>query len=332
MHLKKIFLKSITHSTLELKQYKSPIEQLDFRFKYIEEFINNAKINKIDCIVSRGGLIRPIPTGSYKINQKMLDDLTHNRFGSHVSNISPILAKRLANKFHCIAIIVDPEAVDEFIPLAYYSGIKAIKRRSQLHALNIRAIALEACDDLNLIFTQANFITVHLGGGITVAAIKQGKIIDANNALEEGSFSPNRGGHLPTTQLVDLCFSGQYKNAKELNNLLTTQSGLVGYLGTDDGQEILSRIKKGDTKAKEVLEAMAYQISKEIGAMATVLSGKVNAILITGGFARPPLLDWIKHSVDWIAPIYSYPGSHEQEALAKAGARFLTGNEKLKEY
>jgi len=332
MHLTEIFLENIAHNSLELKQFNTPIEQLDFRFKYINEFINNANIDKIDCIVSRGGLVRPILTGSYEINKKMLDDLTHNRFGSHVSNISPILAKRLAERFHCIAIIVDPEAVDEFIPLAYYSGTKAIKRRSQLHALNIRAITLNACEDLNLILTQTNFIAAHLGGGITVAAIEQGKIIDINNALEEGSFSPNRAGHLPITQLVNLCFSGQYKNAEELNSVLTTRSGLIGYLGTDDGREILSRIKKGDAKAKEVLQAMAYQISKEIGAMAAVLSGKVDAILITGGFARPPLLNWIKRYVDWIAPIQIYPGSYEQEALAKAGARFLTGNEKLKEY
>ena len=210
--------------------------------------------------------------------------------------------------------------------------MNTIKRQSQLHALNIKAITLNACQDLNLVLTQANFIVAHLGGGITIAAIERGRIIDANNALNEGPFSPNRAGNLPTTQLVNLCFSGRYKNANELNNKLTTQSGLFGYLNTDNGQEILNRIKKGDSNAEEVLQAMVYQIAKNIGAMAAVLSGKLNAILITGGFARQPLLDWIQNYVGWIAPIYSYPGSYEQEALAKAGARFLTGKEKLKTY
>jgi butyrate kinase len=332
MHLKEIFSQDIDHNFHALKNYRLPIDQLEFRLNHIQAFIKKSTIKRIDCIVSRGGLVRPLKTGSYEINQKMIDDLTANRFGSHVSNLSPLLAKRLAEQFHCPAIIVDPVAVDEFISLAYYSGFKPIKRRSQLHALNIRAIMLLACHDLNLQLDKVNFIVAHLGGGITIAAVRNGRMIDVNNALDGGPFSPNRAGSLPTTQLVDLCFSGQYKSASELNRILTSQAGLLSYLGTADGREIVKRITAGDKKAKEAFKAMAYQISKEIGAMATTLLGNVSAILITGGLARNPLLKWIRTSTEWIAPIHVYPGSHEQEALAKAGARFLAGKETLKTY
>jgi butyrate kinase len=333
MCLKEVFCQSVEHDRNELKHYKSPIDQLEFRLKHIKSFIKKSNITKLDCIVSRGGLVRPVKTGSYRINEKMIDDLSSNRFGSHVSNLSPILAKRLAEQFHCPAIIVDPVGVDEFIPLAYYSGLESIKRRSQLHTLNVRAVMLLACQDLNLPIEHANFIIAHLGGGITIAAVERGRIVDVNNAIDGGPFSPNRAGSLPITQLVNLCFSGKYKNANKLNRVLTSQAGLLSYLGTDNGREIVKRIKAGDLKAKEVFEAMAYQISKEIGAMAAVLSGKVNAILMTGGLSKNTLLiEWIKKSTGWIAPIHLYPGSYEQEALAKAGARFLAGEEKLKTY
>ena len=332
MELEEVFCNNVMHDVNVLKRYKDPIDQLDIRLKCISDFIDKTSVKKLDCIVSRGGLIGPVSAGSYVINDKMLNDLKSNRFGRHVSNVSPLLAKQLSKQFNCPAFIVDPVAIDEFTALARYSGFKEIERRSQWHALNVRAIIARACQDLNVSSGKANFIIAHLGGGITIAASSHGKVVDVSNAIDGGPFSPNRAGSLPTTQLVNLCFSGGYQSAKELNNVLTKQSGLVSYLGTDNAKEIFQRINEGDKKAKEVFHAMAYQIGKEIGSMAVVLKGKIDAILLTGGLARPTLVDLIKIYTGWIASIHVYPGGREQEALAEAGARFLSGKEQLKQY
>jgi butyrate kinase len=262
----------------------------------------------------------------------MIDDLSSDRYGSHASNLGALIAERIASAFNCPCLIADPVGVDEFDPLSRYSGLPGMERRCQSHALNIRATARKAAKNLNTTLEEANFIVAHLGGGISIAPLYLGRIIDVNNAYDGGPFSPQRTGSLPTTQLVELAFSGKYKSAEELNYTLTRKSGLLAYLGTDDGREIRKRIEQGDQQAAQVYQAMAFQIAKEIGAMASVLKGRVKAIIITGGMAHPPLTDWIKERTDWIAPLHLYPGEHEMTALAEAGLRFLLGQEKLKDY
>ena len=327
-----VFLQNIKHDPEILGKWKNPIEQLDFRVSAVEDFLASHEIKKLDAVVGRGGLVKPIPAGSYKITKAMLEDLRKAKYGIHASNLGALIADIVGGHYSCPAFIADPVGVDEFEPLARYSGFPGMERKCQSHALNIRAMARRAASEENATMFDINFIVVHLGGGISVVPLKKGKIVDVNNANDGGPFSPQRTGSLPTTQLVNLCFSGKYKNAKELNYIITKKSGLLGYIGTDDGIEITARIEKGDTKALEVFQAMAYQISKEIGAMAVVLKGDVNSIVLTGGMAHPPLTDWIKDATNWIAPIRVFPGENEMLALAEAGLRYLSGTEELKDY
>jgi butyrate kinase len=330
--LQQLAYQNIEHDNELLKKHKNLLEQIDFRTECVLKFLDEAKIIKIDCIVSRGGLVRPVAAGSYAINDKMIDDLANSRYGAHASNLGVLIASKLTEQFKCQALIVDPVGVDEFNPLARYSGLLEMERRAQSHALNIRATARLAAKELGLVLEKANFIVAHLGGGFSIVPLEHGKIVDANNANDGGPFSPQRAGSLPITQLVKLAYSGQYKTEKDLIYKLTREAGLLGFLGTDNGKEIINRINNGDEKAKEVFQAMGYQIAKEIGAMATVLHGKVDAIIITGGLARSPLIDWIKASVEWIAKVYAYPGEMEQQALAEAGARVLRKEEDLRTY
>ncbi len=332
-HVNSILEEDIEHSHQDLEKYEKLIDQLPMRTNCVKTFINRSNIKNFDCIVSRGGLVRPVEAGSYKINGKMLDDLSNNSFGTHASNLGALIADTISQEFNnCPAIIIDPPSVDEFNPLARYSGFPDIERKSQLHALNIRITAKKAAQDLKTNLTDVNFIAAHIGGGISVVPLQKGRMIDANNALDGGPFSPTRAGTLPITQLVDLCYSDKYPSAKALINVLLKESGLFGYLGTADGKEIIQRIQECDKKAEEVFTAMAYQISKEIGAMAAVLKGDVRAIILTGGLARQPLTDWITAQTNWIAPVLIYAGEQEERALAEAGARFLHGQETLKEY
>ena len=291
-----------------------------------------ADVEAIDCVAARGGMVRPLPSGIYEINQSMIDDLESCVYGSHASNLGAVLAREIANKYACPAIIADPVGVEEFKEMARFSGLRGIERKSFSHALNIRATARRAADECGLEFRESKFVVAHLGGGISVAAVEGGKIIDVNNSNEGGPFTPQRTGTLPVLQLVDLCYSGEYRHADDLKRMLTTEGGLSSYLGTDSVREVLRRIDGGDDYARRVLHAMVYQMGKEIGAMASVLRGRVDAVLLTGGFARPPVTDWLSAIVDWIAPVRVFPGEHEMTALAAAALRFLTGVETLRRY
>jgi len=323
---------NITYKPDQLEKLKSSITQLTLRTQSVKDFLKKNQVTRLHAVAGRGGLVRPISAGSYKINKKMIDDLSSERYGSHASNTGALIAHKIAAAFSCPSLIVDPVEVDEFDPLSRYTGLPGMERRCQSHALNIRATARKAAKKLNTTLEKTNFIVAHLGGGISIVPLYRGRIIDVNNAYDGGPFSPQRTGSLPTTQLVELAFSGKYKSAEELNYILTRKSGLLAYLGTDDGREICKRVERGDQQAVQVYQAMAFQIAKEIGAMASVLKGKVKAILITGGMAHPPLTDWIRERTDWIAPLHLYPGEHEMTALAEAGLRFLLGHEKLKDY
>ncbi|MGB9831956.1 MAG: butyrate kinase [Caldisericum exile] len=330
-----LFEKTIRHSSEELKDFKSIIDQYDFRVNVIEKELkeNGFDLRDFDAFVGRGGLLHPIESGTYRVNDDMLKDLMECRYGEHASNLGAIIAYNLAQKVHKPAYIVDPVVVDEMEPLARYSGLKGIERKSIWHALNQKAVARRAAKDLGKRYEDVNLVVVHLGGGISVAAHKKGRTIDVNNALNgDGPFAPERAGGLPTISLVDLCMSGKY-SYEEMKKMLAGKGGLVSHLGTNNALEVEERIEKGDSYARLVYEAMAYQVAKTVGEMATVLYGEVDAIVLTGGIARSQMLtDWIKERVSFIAPVLIYPGEDEMRALLEGALRVLRGEEKEKIY
>jgi len=327
--------KTIRHSSEELKDFKRIIDQYDFRVKVIETELNanGFKLEDFDAFVGRGGLLHPIESGTYRVNEAMVQDLKECRYGEHASNLGAIIAYNLGEIAKKPAYIVDPVVVDEMEPLAKYSGLKGIERKSIWHALNQKAVARRAAKDLGKKYEEVNLIVVHLGGGISIAAHKKGRTVDVNNALNgDGPFAPERAGGLPTISLVDLCMSGKY-TYEEMKKLLAGHGGLVSHLGTNSAMEVEERIKKGDTYAKLVYEAMAYQIAKTIGEMATVLKGRVDAIVLTGGLANSSMLtNWIKEHVSFIAKVLIYPGEDEMRALLEGTLRVLKGEEKEKIY
>ncbi|MGC8575563.1 butyrate kinase [Caldisericum sp.] len=330
-----LFEKTIRHSSEELKDFKSIIDQYDFRVNVIEKELkeNGFDLRDFDAFVGRGGLLHPIESGTYRVNDDMLKDLMECRYGEHASNLGAIIAYNLAQKVHKPAYIVDPVVVDEMEPLARYSGLKGIERKSIWHALNQKAVARRAAKDLGKRYEDVNLVVVHLGGGISVAAHKKGRTVDVNNALNgDGPFAPERAGGLPTISLVDLCMSGKY-SYEEMKKMLAGNGGLVSHLGTNNALEVEERIEKGDSYARLVYEAMAYQVAKTVGEMATVLYGEVDAIVLTGGIARSQMLtDWIKERVSFIAPVLIYPGEDEMRALLEGALRVLRGEEKEKIY
>ena len=308
-------------------------DQLEQRTALIKQWLDASPVaDKIKAVVGRGGLLKPISSGTYTVNDAMIEDLHRGVQGEHASNLGGLIARKLAEPLGVPAYIVDPVAVDEFIPEARISGIPEISRRSLSHALNIKAVAHRAARDLGQQLADINMIVVHLGGGISVAPLREGRMVDVNNANEGGPFSPERTGGLPVRDVVKMAYSDKYTE-KELLSVFTRKGGLLAYLGTNDGQEIASRIADGDEQAELVFRAMAYQVAKEVGAMAAVLCGKVRAIVLTGGLAHSELLTgWIKDRVRFVAPVLVFPGEDEMQALAEGALRVLTGAEKPQEY
>ncbi|MEN3037990.1 MAG: butyrate kinase [Candidatus Kryptonium sp.] len=329
-----IDLKVLRHSSDEISKFKNLWDQFDFRLNIILEFLNerNLKPSDFSAVVGIGGLLRPVKGGTYRVNEKMLEDARNNFQGEHPSNLGCALAYEIAKLGGIEAFTVDPVSVDEFEPLARYSGHPLIQRRSLSHALNIHATARLASEKVGKNYEEANFVIAHLGGGISVCPVKGGKIIDANDASSDGPFSPERTGGLPLQPFISLCFSGKYTE-QEIRKMVMGKGGLVAYLRTNDASEVEKRINSGDEYAKEVYEAMAYQIAKEIGAMATVLKGKIDAIVLTGGLANSKMLvNWITERVSFIAPVLIFPGEDEMRALALGALRVLRGEEEAKEY
>ncbi len=335
--LKECFTTIIRHSVDELSNYHNIADQYDFRKEIIIKTLkeNNINIATLDAVVGRGGLIKPIPSGIYRVNQAMLDDLRIGYMGEHASNLGGILAWELAkhSKNPQNAFIVDPVVVDELDEIARYSGRPELPRISIFHALNQKAVARRYARNKGLRYRELNLIIAHLGGGITVGVHKNGRVIDVNNGLDgEGPFSPERAGTLPVGALAKLCFSGKYQ-LHEVRKMITGNGGLVAYLGTNDANEVEKRIAKGDEKAKIVYSAMAYQIAKEIGACATVLNGKVDAIILTGGLAFSNILvNMIKERVEFIAKVEVYAGEDEMLALTENVYFALKGDLPIKEY
>ena len=330
-----IFEETLRHSVEELKDFKKIADQYEFRLNIIEDALvkNGVKIEDLDAIVGRGGLLKPIEGGTYTVNETMLKDLKEGIQGEHASNLGGILANDLAKKANGEAFIVDPVVVDEMEDIARISGLKEIERKSIFHALNQKAVARRHANAINKKYEDLNLIVVHLGGGVSVGGHKKGKVVDVANALDgEGPFSPERSGSLPVGDLAKLCFSGKYTE-EEIGKMILGKGGIVSYLGTNSAIEVSDRAKAGDSEAELVYKAMAYQVSKEVGAISAVLKGDVDGILLTGGIAYDEdFTAWIKESVAYIAEVTIYPGEDGLSALAEGGLRVLRGEEESKVY
>jgi butyrate kinase len=333
LEAEEIASESINHTAEEISQFHSIIDQAPERKKIVLEVLkkHNIDLSSFKAVIGRGGILKPLEAGTYTINDKLIEDLK-NSPREHASNLGGIIAREIAEEIDVPAYIADPVSVDEFTDIARISGIKGIERESLLHTLNIRANAFRYAKEQGKKLEELNLIVAHLGGGISIAPIKKGKIVDVNNANDGGPFSPERTGSLPNKALIHLCYSGKYSE-KELIKLITHQGGLVSHLGTNDVREVVKKMEQGDNYAKLVFEAMCYQIAKEIGAMATVLKGKIEAIVLTGGIAHNKILvKKIKDRVGWIAPLVVYPGEEEMKALAQAVIRVVNEVEKTKTY
>lgn len=333
---KNVFLKNIKHSVEELKPYKSVAEQYEFRKERILKELSEAgqEINTLNCIVGRGGLVKPIPSGVYEINDDLKADLVNAPLGEHASNLGGLIAEDIAKSLSNVkAFIADPVVVDELEDIARISGHPEFVRVSIFHALNQKAIARKYATENNLIYEDINLIVAHLGGGVSVAAHRKGRVIDVNNALDgDGPFSPERSGSLPTGQLAKACFSGKY-SYDDIKQMIKGKGGFTAYLGTNDAYEIEMKAKGGDKYAQFISDAMAYQVAKEIGSMAAVLKGEVNAILLTGGIAyNKDFCSFVEEMVKFIAPMKIYPGEDEMAALAMNGLLILKGEIQPKIY
>lgn len=329
------FCETLRHSVEELSQFKNVSDQYEFRLNIILNALEerDIDINSFSAIVGRGGLLKPIEGGTYKVNGRMLEDLRSTERGEHASDLGGILAYGIASKIGVDAYIVDPVVVDELSDVARISGLKDIERVSIFHALNQKAVARRHAKSQGKKYEDMNLIVVHLGGGISVGAHQKGKVIEVANALDgESPFSPERSGGLPVGELVRLCYSGKY-TYEEMRKKLVGKGGLVSYLNTNSAMEVCERIENGDEYAKLVYYAMAYQTAKEVGSCAVALKGKVDGILLTGGIAHDKMFTgWIEEMVSFIADVYVYPGEDELTALAEGGLRVLKGEEEAKEY
>ncbi len=330
------FLKNIKHSVEDLAPFENITAQYEFRKNIILQELKDADIdiNSIAAVVGRGGLIKPVPSGVFEVNESLKRDLINSPMGEHASNLGGLIADDLAKEIKgARAFIADPVVVDELEELARISGHPLFKRISIFHALNHKAIARKHAKIVSGKYEDMNLIIVHLGGGISIGAHRKGRVIDVNQALDgEGPFSPERSGTLPTGDLVNMCFSGKHTK-DQVKKMIKGAGGLVAHLGTNDAYKVELKVLDGDKKNTLVYEAMGYQISKYIGSMAVVLKGEVDAILITGGMGRSEwLVEKIKERVEFIAPVHVYPGEDEMEALALNGNMVLNGEINISEY
>jgi butyrate kinase len=333
---KLVFEKTLRHSSEELKNFERITDQFHFRKALIMNELSERKtdLDRIAAVVGRGGLVKPIESGIYKVNESMKNDLSTGFSGQHASNLGGLIADDIASSLCCAsAFIVDPVVVDELQSVARISGHPEIERKSIFHALNQKAVARIYATSINRQYEDLNLIIAHMGGGVSIGAHKNGKVIDVNNALNgDGPFSPERSGGLPSGQLVDLCFSGRF-SYDEIKTMLTGKGGMVAYLGTNSFIEVCKMVKAGDKKAILISNAASYQIGKEIGALAAVLNGQVDAIILTGGIAyEDSIVSNIRSMVAFIAEVVVYPGEDELKALAFNGLLALDGKIEIKTY
>ncbi len=331
-----MLVKTIIHSSEELRQFNKLTDQFNFRKNIIYQELKDAeiRIDLIRVVMGIGGLLKPIPSGVYAVNDKMKYDLRNSPMGEHASNLGGLIADDIAQALpDARAYIVDPIVVDELQDIARLSGHPAFKRVSIFHALNQKAIARSHAKSIMKAYEDLNLIVVHLGGGITVGAHQKGKVIDVNQGLDgEGPFSPERSGTLPSADLIKACFSGKYTE-EQLLKMVKGEGGLVAYLGTNNAYEVEQRVEAGDSYAFLIFDAMTYQVAKFVGAMATVLFGQVDGILITGGIAKSNwFVNRIMARVHRIAPVFVYPGEDEMRSLVMNGLMVIKGEVEVKEY
>ncbi len=334
---KNVFQKNLQHSRDDLKHFQQVTDQYDFRKNAVLQALQEANIalDSLQAVVGRGGMLRPIPSGVYEVNELMKKDLLECRRGEHASNLGALIADDVAKSIggNCRAFIADPVVVDELQDVARVSGHPAFERVSIFHALNQKAIAKQHAKKCEKKYEEMSLVVVHLGGGISIGAHKNGQVIDVNNALGgEGPFSPERAGSVPCMALVELCYSKQYTK-EELSKMLIGQGGLIAHMGTNQFLEVEKAALQGDQKAALVHRAMAYGVAKYIGEMAVVLLGKIDGIILTGGIAHNPhFVKLVVEMIDWLAPVSVYPGEDEMAALAWNGLTVLKGETTAKVY
>lgn len=322
-----ILQKNLSHSPEEISSFARIADQYDYRKSIILDWLEseNVKTSELKAVVGRGGTLKPMPSGTYRVTEAMVEDLKIGIQAQHASNLGGIIAGAIADLEGIDAFIVDPVAVDEFEEIARISGMPEIPRKSLVHALNIKAVAYNLAKEKEESLEDLKLIVAHMGGGISVVPIKNNRIIDANNANDMGPFSPERTAGLPAGDLVRMCFSGNF-SYDEMKKKLVGKGGLVAYLGTNDAREVEKMIRAGDTKAKLVYEAMGYQIAKEIGAAQAVLDGQADYIILTGGLAYSKILtDYITEHVAFIAPVVIKAGEDEMWALNQGYLRVVSG-------
>lgn len=330
-----LFEETLRHSTEEIGKFDSIVDQKDFRRKIITDLLEskNFDLKSLDVVVGRGGMLKPIPGGTYAVTDALLEDLKAGVQGQHASNLGGILAREIADSIGVPSYIVDPTVVDELQPVARYSGVPELPRVSIFHALNQKAVAKRYAKEAGKPYWSLRLIVVHMGGGVSVGAHENGKVIDVFNALDgDGAFSPERAGAVPSGALVKMCFSGKYTE-KEVYSKIVGKGGFNAYLNTNDMREVSKMANEGNEKAAEAKQAFIYQVAKDIGSMACVLKGKVDRIILTGGIAYGmDVVAALKEYTEWIAPVTVYPGEDELLALAQGALRVLNGEEKTLEY
>jgi len=332
---KELLTDTINHKIEELSRFNKASDQDLYRMEIIIRVLRerNISLSKIEAVVGRGGLIRPIEGGTYSVNDLMIADLKKGIMGDHPSNCGGLIAAAISKSLGSKAYIVDPVVVDELMPVARISGMPLIRRKSIFHALNQKAVAREVAEKLKKSYFEINVIIAHMGGGLTVGCHKEGKVIDVNNGLDgDGPFSAERSGSVPVGDLIKACFSGDY-TLSEMKKLVKGHGGMVAYLGTNDMQIVEEEIEDGNENAALIYDALIYQIAKEIGGLATVVEGHIDAIALTGGMANSTkLVRRIKDRIEFIAPVYVFPGEQEMRALAMGALRIMRGEEEVKIY
>ena len=329
-----LFSKTLRHSAEKIAEFAAIADQKSWRKDLVMEALkeNDFDVTTLSAVSGRGGLVAPLRGGTYATTDKLMADTAAGVGGQHACNLGGLIAREIGDELGIPSFIVDPPVVDELAPVARYSGHPVIARRSTFHALNQKAVAKRYAKEVGKKYEDLNLLVCHMGGGISVGAHVKGSVIDTENALDgEGPFSPERAGSLPSGDLVRLCFSGKYTEA-EIKKMITGQGGLVAYVNSTDMKQLLIDAET-DPKIAEVMDAFHYQIAKEIGAMAAVMCGQIDQIILTGGVAYGrESVEAITKPVGWIAPITVYPGEDERLALTQGALRVLKGEEKLMEY
>ena len=330
-----LFEETLRHSTEEIAKYASIVDQKDFRKQIILDLLaeKDFDIKSLQVIVGRGGMLKPIPGGTYAVSDDLLEDLKIGKQGQHASNLGGILAREIGDSIGVPSYIVDPVVVDELMPISRYSGVPELPRTSVFHALNQKAVAKRYAKEQGKPYDSFNLIVVHMGGGVSVGAHEQGRVIDVFNALDgDGAFSPERAGAVPSGALIKMCFSGKYTE-KEVYKKIVGNGGFNAYVGTNDMRDVEKMVNDGNENAAEIREAFIMQVAKDIGSMACVLKGKVDQIIVTGGIAYDKVVvSGLKERAGFIAPITVYPGEDELLALAQGALRVMNGEEQAMTY